>query len=439
MTIFPASRLVQCLIALGALAAVTPLLPVLVPFVAALAMVVLIPIAMDYGWLRKNAEKVSLTLSAPTSAMRGETILSQYHVANELCRAVSIALRPMLPAQGVPNHRIAAFEAAPAAMTTIEIPVQAPVRGEYVFGDVYARITAPLAMLQAQRIIPALHRCKIMPDIRRVKEYIVMRRMRHMAAPHIRTTRLRGIGSEFESLRDYEDGDDIRRIDWLATAKHSKFIVRNYEIEQFRNVVIAIDRGRLMTGRADHATKLDFAIDATLMMAAVALDSGDRCGMLLFDETVAAYHAPRQGMGQLQILTDALYDVQPNYGESHFRRAFIHLQSRLTKRSLVVILSDVVDVDASASLINGVLSLSKRHLVVFAALRTPEIEGVIEHASDSPDAPFRKAVAYRLKKERTEVMAKLQKGGVYVLDVKPDELTVPLVNKYIELREQNML
>jgi uncharacterized protein (DUF58 family) len=174
------------------------------------------------------------------------------------------------------------------------------------------------------------------------------------------------------------------------------------------------------------------------MTAGVALDGGDRCGLLVFDDDVVSFLSPRGGMDQLQRIVETVYDVQPKLVESHFRRAFIYLQTRLTKRSLVLVLTDVSDVDASAAVLAGLLNLGRRHLVLMAALRTPEVEGVLEEPA-APLTPYRKAVAYRLIRERAEVIARLEKGGVHVLDLAPDQLTIPVVNKYIELREANLL
>jgi uncharacterized protein (DUF58 family) len=328
---------------------------------------------------------------------------------------------------------------APLTAQAITLRLQANIRGAYHFGDVYLRCHSPLRLLTAQRRIPHEHVCRVYPNIRKVKEYLAMRRTLSAVAPHVRSTPLRGIGSEFESLRSYEEGDDIRRIDWKATARLSSLITRNYEIEHFRNVVVLVDRGRLMAGRAGNGTKLDHAIDAALMVCGVALDGGDRAGLLVFDQEVLTYLPPRGELRQLQAVLESLYDLQPELVESHFRRAFIHLQTKLTRRSLVLVLSDVMDVHASQSALQGLLALSKRHLVVFAALRTPEIEEVVDLPDSSDLGPFRKAVAHRLLQERTEVLARLDKGGVHVLDVRPTDLTIPLVNKYIELRERNLL
>ncbi len=403
-------------------------------------------VAKDFVWLRNHLRPLDARVSVPASAIRGDIIDAALMLENQSKESVRVRARPLLPPQGAPNVWETAVSVDPGSVATAPIAVTAVKRGTYVFGDIHLRMQAPYAMLQSQWRVPFHAACRVFPDIERVKEYIVSRRFHTAFAPHMHTARVRGVGSEFESMRDYEEGDDIRHIDWKATAKHRHLIMRNYEVEHFRNVMLVLDRGRLMAGRAAlsqdkpaQSTKLDHAIDAALMVAGVALEDGDRCGLLLFDQNVAAFLPPRSGTSQLTSIVEALYDVQPTLIESHFREAFIYLQTRLTKRSLVVVMTDVIDVEASRALITGVMSLSRRHLVMLVALRTPEVERVVHEPVADVGVPFRKAVAFRLLEERGVVMARLQNAGVHVLDLDPASLTIPMVNKYIELRENNLL
>lgn len=439
MKAFPARGLVVYAAVVAALSGALLFVPGLLPFLVGALALGFVAAAVDYAWLWRARRTVAVALATPASCIRGDNVAVHLHVENTGRTRLRLRVRPVLPEQGEPNLYESAAALGPGRRARFPFTIHAPVRGAYRFGDVYVRVTGPLRALEAQVRVPIERTLKVYPDVRSVKDYIVSRHTHAALAPHIHTSRLRGIGSEFESLRDYEEGDDIRRMDWKATARLGRPITRNYEIEHFRNVMVVIDRGRLMAGRIGEATKLDHAIDAALMVAGVALDGGDRCGMLVFDDDVVAYLPPRGRMDQLQRLVETVHDIQPNLVESHFRRAFIYLQTKLTRRSLVLVLSDIADAEASAAVVAGLLSLGKRHLVVLAALRTPEIEGVLEEPVDGPLTPYRKAVAYRLLRERAEIMARLERGGVHVLDVPPDRLTIPVVNKYIELREANLL
>ncbi|MDX9974672.1 MAG: DUF58 domain-containing protein [FCB group bacterium] len=439
MKAFPAIGLVAYAAALAVLSGALLFVPGLLPYLVAAALLVVAPVAWDFFWLHRMRKQITARLTVPETCVRGDTIRVELDIENAGRSRVRFRVRPVLPPEGQPSSFEAGAALGPEQRARFTIDLHTPVRGEYRFDDIYLRLQAPLRTVQAQIRVPVLHFLRVYPDVRRVKDYIVSRRTHAALAPHIQTSRVRGLGSEFESLRDYEDGDDIRRIDWRATARHSKLITRNYEIEHFRDILIVVDRGRLMAGRVGEGTKLDHALDAALMAAGVALDGGDRCGLLVFDDDVISFLPPRGGMDQLQRIVQTVYDVQPTLVESHFRRAFIYLQTRLTKRSLVLVLSDVSDVDASAAVLTGLLALGRRHLVIMAALRTPEIEGVLEERPTEAIVPYRKAVAYRLIRERAEVLARLEKGGILVLDVPPDQLTIPVVNKYIEVREANRL
>ena len=393
----------------------------------------------DARWLFSHKSEISASVEAQQTLTRGERADVFVQVNNNTSRGLRLWVRPILPEAGVPKYAEHTTQAESGGAARFTVLVSVPLRGRYEFGPVYVRFDGPLGLMRGQVECDASAVTKVYPDVRRVQQYLITRKMQDTVAPHLRTARIRGIGSEFESLREYEEGDDIRRIDWKSTAKHQTPIIRNYEIEPYRNVMVIVDSGRLMAGSTGNATKLDCALDAALMLSGVVLEGGDRCGTLVFDEDVRAYLPPRGGLAQLKMIVETTYALQPTYVESHFQRAFAHLQTRLSKRSLVLILSDVIDPYASASLLSGVVALSRRHLVMFAALRTPEVERVIDEPSKCTEDPFRKAVAYRLFDERTGAIARLQRSGVHVLDVRPQDLTVPLVNKYIELREANML
>jgi uncharacterized protein (DUF58 family) len=436
--ILPASGLVACA---ALLALVSPLLIVAPAAWPALALGWLLPLWptwAEFRWLRRNRDRFGVALEVPPRAVRGDALRARVEVRNDTDRTVRFRVRPLLPVQAARGF-LGEGHLQGQRGTVFDIEVLATRRGDYRFGPVYLRVAGPYRLLQAQLEFPVEAICEVLPDVRRVKDYIVSRRTHSALAPHVQTARLRGIGSEFESLRGYEEGDDIRRMDWKATARHGTLITRNYEIEHSRDVLLVLDRGRLMAGKVGDGTKLDHAIDAALMLAGVALDSGDRCGVMVFDDDVLAFLPPRAGMDQLQRIVEALHDVEPTLSESHFRRAFVYLQTRLTKRSLVVVLSDVMDADASAATVAGMLTLGRRHLVVFTALRTPEVQAVLEEPLDNPAVPYRKAVAYRLIRERADTIARIERGGIHVLDVDPDALTIPVVNKYIELREANRL
>jgi uncharacterized protein (DUF58 family) len=216
-------------------------------------------------------------------------------------------------------------------------------------------------------------------------------------------------------------------------------VVRRFLVERHRDIMIVIDCGRLMGTDAGRGTKLDCAIDSALMLCRTALNSGDRCGVALFDNQVLGYLPPVSGTKALRTLADSVYGIQSRWRESDFGLMFATLQLRQTKRSLIVILSDIVDADTSTRFRTSLMTLSRRHVVLFAGLQTPFLRETVAAPVTNLLDGARKAVSFRILREREEALHALRRGGVQVLDVEPSRLTVPLINRFIELRRQNVL
>lgn len=387
----------------------------------------------------RQARGIAASLRVPSAVQRGDALSLEFTVENPVHRPWHVTVRPLLPEACTLPAWEGSMVLPAAGRVTRSVTLDAPVRGAYAFEGIWLRIATPARMLQLQRGIETGETCRVLPDVRRVKDALLSRRVQNFGAPLLHKSARRGLGSSFESLRDYEQGDDIRRIDWRATAKHRHLITRNYEIEPDRTVMIMLDCGRLMGARAGGGTKLDHAVDAALMVAAVALDSGDRCGLLCFDAEVRTFIPPRASLAHLDQLTRALTDTRPTLEESHFSRAFTRLQSALRKRSLVLVITDFIDPETSQGMMRALRILGDRNTVVVAALRTPAVGEVIAAPAGEGLGPYRKAVAHRLRHDRQRVIASLRKGGVTVIDTGPDALTVPLVNQYISLRERDRL
>ncbi|HTI52033.1 MAG TPA: DUF58 domain-containing protein, partial [Planctomycetaceae bacterium] len=252
-------------------------------------------------------------------------------------------------------------------------------------------------------------------------------------------TRHQGAGTEFEMLSEYRPGDDPRRIDWRTTARYRRPVVRRFQIERHRDVMIVIDCGRLMGADAGRGTKLDCAVDSALLLARAALKAGDRCGIALFDDQVLGYLPPVSGLPALRRLAESIYDVQSRWRESDFGRMFATLQSRQTKRSLIVVLSDIVDAETSTRFRASVARLSRRHVVLFAALRTPLLREIVHAPVRSLLDGSRKAVTFRMLRQREQALHSMKRGSAHVLDVEPSRLTIPLINRFVELRQENLL
>jgi uncharacterized protein (DUF58 family) len=240
-------------------------------------------------------------------------------------------------------------------------------------------------------------------------------------------------------LRDYARGDDVRRISWTATARRDRPVVVEVEAERGQQVMIALDCGRLMTAPAGELTKLDHAVNAALMLAWVAQAHGDRVGLMTFDDRVTNFIKPERGSAQLHVITEALYALDSTYVEPDFGHAMTHLALRVGRRSMVVVLTDVQDPNASRELVAHCLRLAARHLVLVVAMSDPDMLAARDAPVSTSARAYQWAAAEEFAASRRESFELLRRGGVLGLDVVAGNLSPALVERYLELKERALL
>jgi uncharacterized protein (DUF58 family) len=228
-------------------------------------------------------------------------------------------------------------------------------------------------------------------------------------------------------------------VSWTATARRDRPVVVEVEAERGQQVMIAIDCGRLMTAPAGDLQKLDHAINAALMLAWVAQAYGDRVGLMTFDDQVKTFLKPERGSAQLQRITEALYAVRPDYVEPDFGHAMTHLALRVGRRSMVVVLTDVQDPQASRELVAHCLRLAARHLVLVVAMSDPAMVAARDSPVTSSSRAYEWAAAEEFMSSRRESFEVLRRGGVLGLDVVAGQLSPALVERYMELKERALL
>lgn len=252
-----------------------------------------------------------------------------------------------------------------------------------------------------------------------------------------RTGRLRGVGSEFEALRDYRRDDDSRWIDWKATARRRKLTSREYQVDEHQSVVFLVDTGRLMAAEDGERSKLDHALGAALAIGHAAMTRGDNLGVLAFDRAVRAELAPARGRGQAVRLHETLSRLEPALVEPDYAGAFARLRRTVRKRSLVLVFTDLVDEGVSAELIRAVAAARRRHLVIVVTLSDRElVEQLAREPAAALDA-YRSAVAADALLLRDAAVRRLRGSGVVVVDTPADRLAAAAVEAYLRVRMEN--
>jgi uncharacterized protein (DUF58 family) len=248
-----------------------------------------------------------------------------------------------------------------------------------------------------------------------------------------------GEGRLFESLREWVPGDDLRQIDWKATARRGKVIARQYEAERRQHVLMVLDTGRLLTAEVAGVPRLDFVVQAALELAYAAAQQDDDVGVMAFADGVQHFVAPQRGGRALQRVLDVLAVVEPTLVEPDYPGAFRYLAARNRKRALTVLFTDVIDRFASDALVANVASLRPRHLPLAVTLRNPELDAVAGLRPAVAHDAFRKAAAEELLRAREEALGHMRRAGVLVLDVAPERAAQAVVAKYADLKRRGRL
>jgi len=314
-----------------------------------------------------------------------------------------------------------------------------PKRGAYRFGPVDLQVWRNTGWWLRQVRLTHPGEVAVFPNVVAIKRIQLSLRRGLRATAGLRRARPPGASTAFAGLRDYVRGDDVRRVSWTATARRDRPVVVEVEAERGQQVMIAIECGRLMTAPAGDLQKLDHAINAALMLAWVAQAYGDRVGLMTFDDEIKSFIKPERGSVQLQRITEALYAVQPDYVEPDFGHAMTHLALRIGRRSMVVVLTDVQDPQASRELVAHCLRLAARHLVLVVAMSDPAMVAARDAPVTNSSRAYEWAAAEEFMSSRRESFEVLRRGGVLGLDVVAGQLSPALVERYMELKERALL
>lgn len=312
-------------------------------------------------------------------------------------------------------------------------------RGRYEFGETAVRSLSRLGLVWCQTQMGQRQYVKVYPNMRRARE-IELKALgaRSFLAIQRRAVR-RGEGREFESMRDYVRGDELRHISWTATARRSKLTTRQYQIERDQTVIIAIDAGRLMTGRILNESKFDTAIHASLALMSACNRAGDNCGLAVFGRRVRKYLPPKRGLEHADAVLEALHDLEPEMIEPSYARAFQFIASNSKKRSFVVILTDLVDKDSSRELINSLRLLRPRHLPLVVTIGDRDLNAAVSHAPVDIKEVFTQSAAEEIIRERESALKLVESLGGLALDVTTQTLGPKLLETYLRVKERGML
>jgi uncharacterized protein (DUF58 family) len=393
-------------------------------------------VAVDLA-LAGNIRRLGLHRSGETNIRLGETGSVSLIVENLGTRRLRAHVRDAWPPSAGATPRSVSLSVPPGERRRVDTRLLPTRRGDRRAVSVTIRSYGPLRLAARQlsrkapwtvRVLPAFPSRRHLPA--------KLARLRELTGQHVAL--IRGQGTEFDSLREYVDGDDVRSIDWRATARRSDVVVRTWRPERDRRIYLVLDTGRTAAGRVGDIPRLDCSMDAALLLGALASRAGDRVDLLAYDRRVRARVEGSTRTGLLTAMVRAMAPLEPELIEADAAGMVSTLLARVRQRCLLVLLTDLNATAMEEGLLPLLPQLTAKHLVMVAAVSDPRVSEMAGSRGDAA-AVYDAAAAERAKADRRRVTAELRKYGVEVVDAPPEEIAPALADAYLSLKAAGRL
>ena len=411
--------------------------PALWPFALDASVLMLLVIATD-GAIAYSGRGLRVALVLPQAGFVGEG-LSATLTIDTGARKPPARFEATLDLSGAAQPTMARQRfAIDGALRSVALEIVPKRRGLLQADAVWLRWRGVLGLIEHTRTFPLNLRANVFPSIHASRTAAFELATRD-AVLGLKLQLQKGDGSEFEALRDYSTGMDVRFIDWKHSARHRKLVSKEFRTERNHPVVLAFDTGHLMRDPIDGLARLDHAINAGLLLGWLALRSGDLVGSYSFDARPGRFVPPARGISRFRHLQHVSAELAYGTDESNFTLGLTSLYARLDRRSLVVLFTDFVDTVTAELLVQNTERLARRHLVVFVALRDPLLARELAAPPDDVRRMARAVIAWDLLRDRSIVLERLQRFGVQCLDVPVARLSVALINRYLLIKQRDLV
>ena len=328
---------------------------------------------------------------------------------------------------------------APRGEAEAEYSLQPTKRGTSLAPKVYLRYEGPFRIAQRWAVADLPQELTIYPNLAEAKRHALYLVRSRQVALEKRFSRIRGAGHAFESLREYQDGDDFGDICWSATARRGKLVTRLYELEKSQTVWIVLDTGRLMRTKVASLSKLDHATNAALALCQVALFTGDRIGLLAYARNIRKRIPATRGTSQLRQFMEALAATREDEWEADHLQAAAQLMHDQKRRSLVVWITDLAETAMTPEVIDAASRLLPRHLVLFVVIGQPDLRLAASQRPKNTSQMYQVTAAQEVIHRRELLLARLRERGALAVEADSGELAPLLVNSYLTIKQKNQL
>ncbi len=312
-------------------------------------------------------------------------------------------------------------------------------RGEYSFGALNIYASSVLGLVARRFSFQKDEKLPSYPSFIHLRKYELMAVQNEFLLGGIKKIRRLGHTMEFEQIKEYVQGDDIRTINWKATSKQNKLMVNQYQDEKSQRIYMLIDKGRTMQMPFNGLSLLDYSINAAMALSHIILKKGDRAGMMTFSKKTENRVSADSKSGQLKKISEALYKVQTNFFESDFSRLYQDLKTTITQRSLVLLFTNFETLDAVQRQMKYLRGIAKNHLLVVIFFKNSELQNLIHSQPETIQSVYDEIIAEKFEFEKKLIIQELRKYGIYSVYTLPENLSIDAINKYLEIKARGIL
>jgi uncharacterized protein (DUF58 family) len=322
---------------------------------------------------------------------------------------------------------------------TIKYNITPFTRGEYHFGDLNVYVSTPLKIIAKRFLFDNNRMTAVYPSYMQMKKYEFLAMSNRLSEFGIKKIRKIGHTMEFEQIKTYVNGDDVRTINWKSTAKKGAIMVNQYQDEKSQPIYSLIDIGRVMKMPFEELKLLDYAINSTLAFSNIALRKNDKVGMLTFSRKVENVVVASNKKTNLAILNEVLYKINTDYSDSDYGLLYGMIKRKVTQRSLLILYTNFEHISGLERQIPYLKLIAKQHVLLTVFFENTELEELISEDAENLETIYEKTIAQKFFYEKKLIVKELEKHGVYAILTKPKNLSVNVINKYLEFKSKGLI
>jgi uncharacterized protein (DUF58 family) len=409
----------------------------IIPRMLLVVLILLVLIDIIVLYVRRDGFFARRTMAERMS--NGDDNSFSIYIENRYSFPVKIGVIDEIPAQF--QKRDLWFEAAlkSGEQKLIRYFLRPVKRGEYHFGDINVFVRSPIGFIQRRYKIKAAQMVPVYPSYLQMRKYQLMAISNRLSEIGVKKIRRLGHSMEFEQIKEYVQGDDYRTINWKATARKGQLMVNNFTDEKSQQIYCIINKGRVMKMPFEGLSLLDYAINASLVLSNVALLKHDKAGLLTYTDQIGSFLPADKRATQMNSILEVLYNQDTNYAESDFEKLYTHIRSHISQRSLVVLFTNFETLSSLQRELPSLRKIARHHLLLVVFFENTELRNLLDNDPVNIEGIYTKTIAEKFAYEKRLIVKELKKHGILSILTAPQNLTVNAVNKYLELKNRQVM